>query len=282
MKKYIEELFNEITEEERSPIEIEKMIHRLNKDYSNEIIDYMLEENIENYWLYYKNYVRLLIYVLVEKDYYKKKLINIFKEEKVNFSSISPLLIERLKINNKEIFIKILNFSQVGINFFFLNYENFDYNEEEKNILQNYLNKKAKGLNNFVLDLNKEELEKIKEKIGVFQMLLSINLYKNINKDYNKRFDFFTQNFKYLEKNRENILFLHMTFFSDIECCIEYLNKNEYINFFEINADFLEIYYDFLKIIQEKSQEDKIYFRKIEKILNYTESLLFDKKIKNF
>ncbi len=282
MKKYIEELFEKITEEERSPMEIKKMIHRLDKDYSNEIIDYMLEENIENFWLYYKNCVKLLIYVLVEKDYYKEKLINVFKEEKVNFSAISPLLIEKLKINNKEIFIKILNSSQVGINFFFLNYENFDYNEEEKNTLQNYLNKKAKGLNNFVLDLNKEQLEKIKEKIGIFQMLLSINLYKNLDKNFNEKFDFFTNNFKYLENNRENILFLHMTFFSDIECCIEYLSKNKYNYFFEKNADYLEAYYYFLKEIMEKSKEDKIYFRKIEKISKYNESLLLELQLKNF
>ncbi len=280
-KTHIEDVFNKIIEKERGVIEIKKMMYHLDYDRSEEMIDYILNEQIENYELYFDKPVQLLVNVLVEEDYFKEKLIKVLHKEKIISQHVNILLINKLKIENKTDFFKILD-KISSMNFFLLNYEKFDYNEEEKNFLKSFLKLKTKGLKNYILDLDKNQLEKIKEKIGVFKELLFFDLYQKKHKHFHDKFIFFVDNFKYLDNKEENLLFLSEIFFIKIHFNIDRLDKVNYINFFKVHADYLDSFYNYLKIITEEARihNNEKLLLKMEKILYFTQELLINSKSK--
>lgn len=276
-RQHIEEIFNKIIEKERGVVEIKKMMCHLDYDRSEEMIDYILNEQIENYPIYFEHPVQLLVNILVEENYFKEKLTKVIEKEKTIFQEVNTLLIRKLKIENKEDFFKILT-KIPSMDFFLLNYEKFDYNEAEKSFLKSFLKLMTRGLNNDILDLDKNQLESIKEKIGIFKELLWFDLYQKRHKYFYDKFDFFVNNFKYLENEEENILLSDM-FFSKIHFNIERLDKVNYINFFKIYNDYLNTFYDYLKTTIEelKINGDEKLLLKMEKILHFTQELLIQK-----
>lgn len=286
-KQHIVDLFYSIIKEERTSIDINKMLHRLDINYTNEIIDMMFSHFIKDSMLFHNKGFRALLNVLVEEKYYREKLINLLNNKKYKIYNIPlvDLLVENLKIDNKEFFLKILNNVQFqNINFFLLNYEYFDYTDEEKRFLRSFLDKQSKECRYNLFFYEENELEKIKDKIGIFQQILYIDIYQKVDKNFNNKFDFFVNNFKYLDKNNENMMFLMGIFFSKIYFNINNLNEKLYIHFFKVNVELQEYFYNFLKSLIEKLKlnENEEFSKKIKKIISFTEQIFVSLKIENF
>lgn len=284
-KQHILDLFYSIIKEERSSIDINKMLHRLDINYTNEIIDIIFSYFIKKNDLFYNKGLKSLLNVLVEEKYYRENIINLLNNKKDKFynESLISLLIEKLKIDTKENFLKILNKIQ-NIKFFLLNYEYFDYTDEEKIFLRSFLDKKSKECKYDLFLYDENELEKIKNKIGIFQQIVYIDIYQKVDENFNNKFDFFVNNFKYLEKNNENMMFLMGIFFSKIYFNINNLNEKIYIHFFKVNVELQEYFYDFLKSLIEKLKlnENEEFSKKIKKIISFTEHIFVSLEIENF
>lgn len=221
-----------------------------------------------------------LIYLVSDFPYYVNTLleeIKFYKQRELYIKDLS--LVKYLKVNDKEIFLKILK-KLTCIKFFINNYDNFNYNLEEKQEIQNILNNYSiRNSTKKIFNINTETQIKIFNKTGlIVPFLLLTNIYRGDSKE---EFNFFIEYFKYCP-DHEIIKRIFLGY-----------NNYEIKNFKqEYYQEFLLNNIEYTKLLTKQFQIDFENYNKVgvnSKILNglkfikqLTEQILLKYQIENF
>lgn len=257
----IENLYKEMMNGKKLKNEIEEIIMSLDEIKRNQMIDIVYEYYIEYKIKENKENFEIILNVLSKYDYYKEKLLDYLEEKKpIDFLYEKDIsLVRYLEIDNKKEFLSII-MRLMCMDFFILNYNKFDYTEEEKNKLY-FICNNIKYKNTSI-----EHMERIKEKTGIIATFLKMDIYNNFNRE---KFDFFVNNFK-LIKEQDKCQVITGIFLAPIRYDINKLNNNLYLEFFKENQEILSKFDNHLK----KYEKDNF--------IGYAEKLILEKELKNF
>lgn len=282
---------------ERKQLEIRNKIKELNENDIKEIIDFLfiIYDCSRNSIVMYANdkinkpkikQQQLLVNVLSKYKYYKEKILQeisikntvkyIRKEE---FS-----LIKKLSVNKKEDFLNII--SEISCtSFFLLNYNKFDYSEEEKKMLSNNLSE------NIFPKLDITEKQNIVNKTSIIYPLVNTVEFFNLTIEKNKEeCDFIIKNAKYLDQNKDTSKLILNIFLSPHKL-ININNNAEidneyYLLFFKNNLKFLKPFEDFVKeyviFLTKSFTSHSIDVDKMSQIIGLADKLMLTEELEKF
>lgn len=282
---------------ERKQVEIRNKIKELSENDLKEIIDFLfiIYDCSRNSIVMYANdkinkpkikQQQLLVNVLSKYKYYKEKILQevsiknavkyIRKEE---FS-----LIKKLSVNKKEDFLNII--SEISCtSFFLLNYNKFDYSEEEKKMLSNNLSE------NLFPKLDITEKQNIVNKTSIIYPLVNTVEFFNLTIEKNKEeCDFIIKNAKYLDQNKDTSKLILNIFLSPHKL-ININNNAEidneyYLLFFKNNLKFLKPFEDFVKeyviFLTKSFTSHSIDVDKMSQIIGLADKLMLTEELEKF
>lgn len=282
---------------ERKQVEIRNKIKELSENDIKEIIDFLfiIYDSSRNSIVIYVNdkinkpkikQQQLLVNVLSKYKYYKEKILQevsiknavkyIRKEE---FS-----LIKKLSVNKKEDFLNII--SEISCtSFFLLNYNKFDYSEEEKKMLSNNLSE------NLFPKLDITEKQNIVNKTSIIYPLVNTVEFFNLTIEKNKEeCDFIIKNAKYLDQNKDTSKLILNIFLSPHKL-ININNNAEidneyYLLFFKNNLKFLKPFEDFVKeyvcFLTKSFTSHSIDVDKMSQIIGLADKLMLTEELEKF
>lgn len=282
---------------ERKQVEIRNKIKELSENDLKEIIDFLfiIYDSSRNSIVIYVNdkinkpkikQQQLLVNVLSKYKYYKEKILQevsiknavkyIRKEE---FS-----LIKKLSVNKKEDFLNII--SEISCtSFFLLNYNKFDYSEEEKKMLSNNLSE------NLFPKLDITEKQNIVNKTSIIYPLVNTVEFFNLTIEKNKEeCDFIIKNAKYLDQNKDTSKLILNIFLSPHKL-ININNNAEidneyYLLFFKNNLKFLKPFEDFVKeyviFLTKSFTSHSIDVDKMSQIIGLADKLMLTEELEKF
>lgn len=280
---------------EKKQVEIRNKIKELKENDIKEIIDFLFinYDFSKNSIVMYSNdkinkpkikQQQLLVNVLSKYKYYKEKILQeVSIKNAVKYIREGDLsLIKKLSVNKKEDFLNII--SEIScVRFFLLNYNKFDYSEEEKRILNNNLSE------NIFPKLDIKEKQNIVNKTSVIFPLVNIVEFFNLNLEKNKEeCDFIIKNAKYLDKDNKTFKLILKTFLNSEKVInnTSEIDHEFYLKFFKNNLELLKPFENFIKeyinLLTTFFTSHTVDIDKISKIIGLADKLMLIEELEKF
>lgn len=224
-----------------------------------------------------------LVDILSKNNYYKQKVMKLMKEstklmkESTRIGGEDFSLVRKMKVDTKAEFFNVLKIFCCET-FFLLNYKKFDFDIEEKIIIQNYF-KDRKFFKNIPINDKKVFFEKTGLLYPIFH---NLDLYNNFNQE---EYDLFKSAFNKKELIKVEYIgrLLVIVFLSKIDFDIDKINKKIYLDLFKEHRYLIKELEDYLlKFLDRLKNKEKYKNKNLEKIIGFAEKLIIEDELKYF
>lgn len=217
-----------------------------------------------------------LVDILSKNNYYKQRIMKLMKES-ARISGEDFSLVRKMKVDTKAEFFNVLKIFCCET-FFLLNYKKFDFDIEEKIIIQNYF-KDRKFFKNIPINDKKDFFEKTGLLYPIFH---NLDIYDNFNQE---EYDLFKSAFNKKELGKVEHIgrLLVIVFLSKIDFDIDKINKKIYLDLFKEHRYLIKELEDYLlKFLDRLKNKEKYKNKNLEKIIGFAEKLIIEDELKYF